>query len=128
GDVEVVVDGCPGERHVEYTLLIHRAPLACILRDAILQHVRTRGVVILDIAERRRARVVEPLLHPREGTLSRRMWKIGGYWPDACENWDEVCVCVRERELDRLRWRRWLMSQDLRIQIEQRCDKFLATL
>ena len=53
--VEVAVHDGPGERHVEDTLLALRAPLVRIFVDSPLRHVRTEGVVILDIAKRRRA-------------------------------------------------------------------------
>jgi hypothetical protein len=67
GHVEVAVHDGPGECHVEDTLLALRAPLERIFLDSALRHVWTAGVVILDIAQRRRAGLVEPLLHTREG-------------------------------------------------------------
>ena len=83
--VEVAVDDGPGERGVENTLLALRAPLARIFLDSALRHVRTAGVVILDIAQRRRAGLVEPLLHPREVAHACRMRQIVRQRPDAGE-------------------------------------------
>src|SRR5262249_35894219 len=73
GYIEMAVDDRPGERHVEHTLLAQRAPLPCIFRGAIPRDVRAGWVVILDVAQRRRAGLVEPLLHSREVADACRM-------------------------------------------------------
>src|SRR5215471_3276284 len=117
----MAVDDGPGERDIENTLLAERAPLACIFLDAILRHVRTGGVVMLEVDQRRRTRVVEPMLHPREVAHARGMRQIVRQRPDTGEERNDVWVCVRERELDRLRWRR-LTLQDRGIQVEQSAD------
>src|SRR5262245_20150829 len=122
-----VHDG-PGERRIENPLHALRAPLACIFLDAVLRHVRTARVMILDIAQRRRAGLVEPPLHPREVAHARRMRQVVRRWPDAGEEWNELCPRVRERELDGLRCGRRLMPQDRRIEVEKSGDEFLATL
>ena len=83
--VEVTVDDGPGERGIQNTLLALRAPLACIFLDPVLRHVWTGGVVILDIAQRRRAGLVEPALHPREVAHAGRMRQIVRHRPDAGE-------------------------------------------
>ena len=71
--IKVVVHDGPCERHVEHMLLLAwRVPLARVFLDSILRHVRTGGVVI-DIAERWRAGLVEPLFHPREVAHACRM-------------------------------------------------------
>ena len=103
-----------------------RAPLARIFLDSALRHVRTAGVVILDIAQRRRAGLVEPLLHPREVAHACRMRQIVRQRPDAGEQWNEVCPRVRERELDGLRWGRRLAPQDRGIEVEKGGDEFPA--
>src|SRR5262249_19823271 len=81
--IKVAVDDGPGERHVERTLLAERAPLPCIFLDAIPRRVRTGGVMIVEVAQRRRAGVVEPLLYPREVAHARRMRRSfgGGQMP-----------------------------------------------
>src|SRR5262245_54635586 len=99
-----------------------------ILFDALLRHVRTRGVVILDVAECRCTGVIEPLLHPREVAHACRMRQIVRHWPDASEDRNDVRVRIRECELDRLRWWRRLTSQDRWIQIEKCGDEFSASV
>src|SRR5262249_54867123 len=118
----------PGERHVEHTLLAQRAHLACIFLDAILWHVRTGGVVILGVAQRRRTRVVEPVLHPREVADACSMRQVVRHWPDAGEYRKDVCVRVGERELDRLRWRRRLATQDRGMEIKKGGDELPKTV
>ena len=82
--------------------------------------------MILEIAQRRRAGLVEPLLHPREVAHACRMRQIVRHWPDAGEDWNEVRVRVRECELDGLRWRRRLAPQDCGIEVEKGDDEFSA--
>ena len=82
--------------------------------------------MILDIAKRRRAGLVEPLLHAREVAHACRMRQIVGHWPDAGEDWNEVNVRVRECELDGLRWRRRLSPQECRIEVEKSDDECFA--
>jgi hypothetical protein len=68
--------------------------------------------VIPDVAQHRRAGLVEPPLHPREVAHARRMRQIVRQRPDAREQWDEVCPDIGKRELDGLRLRRRLAPQD----------------
>ena len=84
---------------------------------------------MLEIAQCRCARVVEPLLHSREVTHACRMRQIVGQWPDAREDRNDVGVRVSECEFDRLRlWRGWLTPHDRGILFEQGRDEFPATL
>src|SRR5215510_10201156 len=84
---------------------------------------------MLEVAQCRCARVVEPLLHSREVTHACRMRQIVGHWPDAREDRNDVGVRVSECEFDRLRlWRRWLTPHDRGILFEQGSDEFPATL
>ena len=82
--------------------------------------------MILDIAQRRRAGLVEPVLHAREVAHACRVRQIVGQRPDAGEYWNEVRVRVRERELDGLRRRRRLAPQECGIEVEKSDDEFFA--
>src|ERR1041385_1014670 len=124
----MTIDDCPGKGNVEYTLLTQLAPLVGIFLDAVLRHVWTGGVVILDVAQRRRTRGLEPLFHPCQVAHACSMRQIVGYFPDASKYRNDVCVRIRERELDRLRWRWRLTPEDSGIQIEKRCDELRATV
>ena len=76
--VEVTVDDGEGERRVENLLQSGRAPLEVPPRARVIV-----GIVIVEIAQRRRAGCVEPVLHPREVAHARRMRQIVRQWPDA---------------------------------------------
>ena len=82
--------------------------------------------MIVEIAQRRRAGLVEPVLHPREVAHACRMRQIVRQRPDAGEYWNEVCLRVRERELDGLRLGRRLAPQECGIEVEKGGDEFPA--
>src|SRR4029453_13681078 len=118
----------PGERAVENSLHTLYAPLVCILLAAALRHVRTARIMILDIPQHRSAGLVEPPPHARKIAHARCMRQIVWQRPDAGQDWNEVCLDIRECELDRLRWRRWLAPKDRGIQVEESCDEFAQTM
>src|SRR5262245_57446386 len=100
-----------------------RAPVEII----VFLHVRTgAGIVVLEIAECRRAGLVEPPLDVREVSHRGRMRQIVRYGPDARDQWKEVRLVVGERELDGLRWQRRLAPQNCGIEIEQGGDDGFA--
>ncbi len=86
------------------------------------------GIMLVGIAQCRRAGLVEPVLHARQVAHARRVRQIVRQWPDAGEQWDEVCVRVRECELDGLRRGRWLAPQYRGIEIEKRGDESPAAV
>ena len=69
--VEVTVDDGKGERRVEHLLRRGRIPLEVAPRARVVV-----GIVIVEIAQRRRAGFVEPVLHPREVAHACRMRQI----------------------------------------------------
>jgi hypothetical protein len=48
--------------------------------------------------------------------------------PDAGDERNDVCICIGERELDRLRRRRRLAPQDRRIHVQKSGDELSETL
>ena len=95
----------------------------------VVAHLRVwvvAGKVILEIAQRRRAGFVEPLLHSREVSHGRRVWQIVRHRPDAGEQWYQVCLRIRACEPDgRRRWPR-LASQECGLEIEKSDDECFA--
>ena len=78
--VEVPVDDGERERHVENLLQRGRASVEVPPRARVVV-----GIVIVEIAQRRRAGFVEPVLHPREVAHACRMRQIVRQGPDAGE-------------------------------------------
>ena len=78
----------------------------------------------VEIAER--AGLVEPLQYPREVAHAGRVRHIVWQRPDPSDDWNELCLCVGERELDGLRSRRRLVSQQCGLEVEKGNDECFA--
>ena len=85
GNLEVVVDDRPGERHVEHVLRGGRIP--CVRPRARLES--DSRIMLLEIPAER-AGLVEPPLHPRESPVPAACGRSSGSG-QIDEHWNEVC-------------------------------------
>jgi hypothetical protein len=82
--------------------------------------------MIRHVAQCRLALRVEPASHAREVSVPGCVRQIVGQRPDAQQQWKQLRLCIRERELEGLRRGRRLPPQYRGIEVEQGRDEFPA--